>query len=67
MIPIEVHEILDLVAAGSAIAAPFALGYSRRSKAATLTQIAVGVTQLVGSLFTDYRAAQGRGRRAGVA
>lgn len=63
VIPIEVHEVLDFVGAVGAIAAPFALGYYKRDRVAALTHIAVGVTELLGSLLTDYRAARGRGRR----
>jgi hypothetical protein len=64
LIPIEVHEVLDYVTGVSAIAAPFLFGYRRRSKLATIAHVAVGLTIIVGSLFTDYRAVRGTGRWA---
>jgi hypothetical protein len=63
LIRIEAHEALDYVVAGAAIAAPFALGYLRRSRLTALIHIAVGATTILASLFTDYRAVRGRGRR----
>ena len=65
VIPIEVHEALDYVWGASAIAAPFVLGYSRRARGATLVQVLSGASTIVDSLFTDYRAVRGVGRRAG--
>jgi hypothetical protein len=59
IIPIEVHEVLDYAWALSAIAAPFVFGYARRSPLAAMVHIAAGVSTLLGSLFTDYRAQRG--------
>ncbi|ATB31548.1 hypothetical protein [Melittangium boletus] len=58
-IPIEVHEVIDYVWSLGVIAAPFLLGYSRRNRWATRVNLFVGVTTLLGSLFTDYRAQRG--------
>lgn len=63
LIPIEVHEVLDYLAGFAAVAAPFALGYHRRDPLAATLHAVVGATMIVGSLFTDYRAQRGRGRR----
>jgi hypothetical protein len=62
LIPIEVHEALDYLVGAAAIVAPFALGYYRRSRLTALIHIAVGATDILASLFTDYRAVRGRGR-----
>ena len=59
LIPIEVHEVLDYVWAISAIAAPFVFGYARKSPVAAIVHIAVGVSTILGSLFTDYRSQVG--------
>ncbi|MBN1207021.1 MAG: hypothetical protein JXB05_19205 [Myxococcaceae bacterium] len=59
LIPIEVHEAIDYAWALSAIAAPFVFGYVRRSPLAAIVHIAVGVSTILGSLFTDYRAQVG--------
>jgi hypothetical protein len=64
VIPIEVHEILDYVWGASAIAAPFVLGYYKKAPIAAALQIACGALSILGSLFTDYRAAVGRGHNA---
>lgn len=56
--------MLDYVTGLSAIAAPFLFGYRRRSKLATIAHMAVGLTIVLGSLFTDYRAVRGTGRWA---
>ena len=58
-IPIEVHELIDHAWSLGVIAAPFLLGYARRDRWATAVHLAVGVTTLLGSLFTDYRAQRG--------
>jgi hypothetical protein len=63
VIPIEVHEVLDYVWGASVIAAPFALGYSRRAPITTLVQVLTGAATILDSLFTDYRAERGVGRR----
>lgn len=62
LVPIEVHEIGDYVFGAMAIAAPFALRFLRRDKAAAAICIACGAATILGSLFTDYRAARGAGR-----
>ncbi|AGP32430.1 hypothetical protein BE04_47410 [Sorangium cellulosum] len=59
LIPIEAHEVLDYVWSASVIAAPFALGYTKRAPLAAFVQIATGAANLLGSMFTDYRAARG--------
>jgi hypothetical protein len=59
LIPIEVHESIDYVWGLSAIAAPFVFGYARRSPLSAIVHIAVGVSTIIGSLFTDYRAQAG--------
>jgi hypothetical protein len=61
LIPIEVHEVLDYVYGASAIAAPFALGYFKKDRIASIVHIAVGAVAILTSLFTDYRAAKGVG------
>jgi hypothetical protein len=60
VIPIEVHEALDYVVGLSAIAAPFAFGYWKKDRLASALHVAVGLTVLVGSLFTDYRSSAGK-------
>lgn len=57
VIPIEVHEAADYLYGFSAVAAPFVLGYWKKDPVAAATQIFTGVTAILGSLFTDYRAA----------
>jgi hypothetical protein len=59
VIPIEVHEALDYAVGLGAIAAPFLLGYRRKDRMASWLHIATGLTVIVGSLFTDYRAKRG--------
>jgi hypothetical protein len=54
IVPIEMHEVADYVAAAGALAAPATFG--RRGKATGWIFRAVGLTTLLGSLFTDYRA-----------
>jgi hypothetical protein len=54
VVPIEVHEAADYLVAATSMAAPFTLPY--RSKTAQWVHAAVGLTVLLGSLFTDYRA-----------
>ncbi|MGK4005824.1 hypothetical protein WMF31_24575 [Sorangium sp. So ce1036] len=62
LIPIEVHEALDYAWSASVIAAPFVFGYRKRAPLAALVHIATGVATVLGSMFTDYRAARGVGR-----
>jgi hypothetical protein len=64
VIPIEVHEAIDYLWAGAAIAAPFVLGYHKKDRLATMIHVVTGVTTILVSLITDYRAAKGRGRHA---
>ncbi|WP_437592777.1 SPW repeat domain-containing protein [Sorangium sp. So ce1000] len=63
-IPIEAHEAIDHAFGVSAIAAPFVLGYAKRSPLAALIHVAAGAVTIVGALLTDYRAVRGAGRRA---
>lgn len=63
VIPIEVHEALDYVWSAAVIAAPFAFGYQRRAPLTTLAHVITGAATILGSLFTDYRAERGVGRR----
>ncbi len=64
VIPIEVHEMLDLLWAVSAIAAPFVLGYRRTARRIAVVHVAAGVWSLVDALFTDYRAYARRSQAA---
>ena len=59
LIPIEVHEVIDHTWSLGVIAAPFLLGYARRSPWATGVNVLVGLSTILGSLFTDYRAQRG--------
>ena len=62
VVPVELHECFDYVSGASAVAAPFVLGYLRKDPLAALLQIGAGLTTIVASLFTDYRADKGVGR-----
>jgi hypothetical protein len=64
LVPIELHEIHDYLWGAAAVAAPFALGYAQKDRAAAAVHVATGALLLVSSLFTDYRGATGKGRRA---
>lgn len=64
VLPIEVHEALDFIWGAAVIASPFVLGYHKKDPLAAVIQIMVGATTILTSLFTDYRAAKGRGRHA---
>lgn len=59
LLPIEVHEALDLTSGLVAVVAPFALGYARRDPVPAVVQVAAGLVTIVTSLFTDYRASSG--------
>jgi hypothetical protein len=59
LVPIEAHEVSDYLGGLSAVAAPFAFGYGKRSRAATWLQLSVGLGTILASLFTDYRAQRG--------
>jgi hypothetical protein len=61
VIPIEVHEVIDYVWGFSNILAPFILGYTRKDKAVTAMQVALGASTIAASLITDYRAYDGVG------
>jgi hypothetical protein len=64
VIPIEVHESLDFITGATACVAPFAFGYWKKDPVAAITHLAVGLTVIVGSLLTDYRAYRGTKWRA---
>ena len=55
LIPIRMHEALDYVWGASCIAAPFVLGYWKKSPVTAITHIAVGAHAILEALFTDYR------------
>lgn len=55
LIPIRAHEALDYVWGAACIAAPFALGYWKKSPRVAFTHIAMGAGAILTSLFTDYR------------
>jgi hypothetical protein len=59
VIPIEVHEVIDYVWAATAIATPFLFGYAKKSPISTALQVTAGISLLLGSLLTDYRAYKG--------
>lgn len=54
-IPIRAHETLDYIWGASCIAAPFLLGYWKRSPITAMTHVVVGASTILASLFTDYR------------
>lgn len=64
VVPIEVHEASDYAVGLAAAILPTALGYrsSRTARLASWIQVAVGLSTIAASLFTDYRAVRGRGR-----
>lgn len=62
VIPIETHEVLDHLWGLSAIAAPFVLGYWKTSPKVAFAHMVSGLSTIVASLLTDYRAARGVGR-----
>jgi hypothetical protein len=55
VIPIRMHETLDYVWGASCIAAPFLLGYWKKSPVTAMTHVMVGASTILASLFTDYR------------
>ncbi|RKH36810.1 hypothetical protein D7X12_31890 [Corallococcus sicarius] len=59
LIPIEAHEIADYAYGLGAVAAPFVLGYAKRSPVAAAVHVVVGLSAVVASLFTDYRCQTG--------
>lgn len=59
VLPIEGHEVADYAWSLAAIACPFLFGYHRRAPVAAALHVGLGVSMLVASLFTDYRAVRG--------
>jgi len=55
VIPIRAHMALDYLWGASCIAAPFVLGYWKKSPVTAMTHIATGAFTILASLFTDYR------------
>ena len=66
LIPIETHEGLDYAVAVASLAAPFALGYAKKDRAATRFAVGAGLGSLVVAMLTDYRAAKGIPARRGA-
>jgi len=56
LIPIELHEKIDYAWGITAIAAPFLLGYWKKSPTVALMHVISGVGTILSSLVTDYRA-----------
>jgi hypothetical protein len=55
VIPIRTHEAVDYLWGAACIAAPFVLGYWKKSPATAMTHVMVGAGTILASLFTDYR------------
>lgn len=55
VIPIRAHETLDYLWGASCIAAPFVLGYWKKSPVTAMTHVIAGASTILASLFTDYR------------
>ncbi|RYZ01796.1 MAG: hypothetical protein EOO73_34180 [Myxococcales bacterium] len=64
VLSIETHEAIDYAWGFSAVAAPFVFGYRKSAPHVAALHIALGLGTIVASLFTDYRAYRGVGRRA---
>jgi hypothetical protein len=64
IVPIEAHEVVDYAFGISAITAPFIFGYRKTAPLVAATHVAIGIGAILASLFTDYRAYRGVGRRA---
>ena len=64
ILPVKAHEVLDYVWGMSAIAAPFVLGYWKKSPRAALVHVIAGAGTIMSSLFTDYRAYRNRKLKA---
>lgn len=67
IIPIRTHETLDYVWGAACIAAPFVLGYWKKSPTTALTHVLVGAGTILTSLFTDYRSYKEQRRKAATA
>ncbi len=59
LVPIEVHEVIDYVWGLSCVALPFLLGSPRRSRLSTVLAVGAGLSTILASLVTDYRAERG--------
>jgi hypothetical protein len=55
VIPIRTHEALDYAWGAACIAAPFVLGYWKKSPVTAMTHVMVGAGSILASLLTDYR------------
>ena len=64
VIPIEAHEVVDYAFGISAIGAPFLFGYYKTAPITAAMHVMTGVGTILASLFTDYRAYRGVGRRS---
>lgn len=65
LIPVEAHEAIDYAWGAAVIAAPFALGYSKKDPAVAALHVIAGASTILTSLFTNYRLrARGRLRAA---
>lgn len=62
LVPIEAHEMGDYAIGAAAIVAPLSFAASG-GRVSRWLQLAVGATTILASLFTDYRAVRGVGRR----
>lgn len=65
LVPIKWHEIADYAVGISAMVLPFLFRDQRRRKSAASRwlEFGLGASVVLASLFTDYRAARGRGIR----
>ncbi len=61
VLPIEAHEVLDYVSGLTLVIAPFAFGYWKKDRVASLINVISGASLLLTSMFTDYRAQKGIG------
>lgn len=55
-IPIEAHEVIDHAWGLMAIASPFVLGYWKSAPRVAMAHVIAGASNIIASLFTDYRA-----------
>jgi hypothetical protein len=63
VIPIEAHEAIDYAFGISAVTAPFLFGYYKTAPRVAALHVLTGLGTMLSSLFTDYRAYRGVGRR----